>query len=794
MSAVEFVPAGNINGKNIYGIYNFTTINATRFFGNGSGLTGITAAVGNETDPVFVANRTSIWDAINAGSLPDIYFVSQGNATDIQTKINSCSGTRGCIVYVPGGYYNLSSSKFYFLSVKNKGNWKLIGLGNVTFDISSQGSDRAIYFEGSRMEQQTITAYVPEGSRVISVNDSSVFKAGDYVSINDNQTGPVHTILNATKAEIGRIDYISGNDVYLLDNTTYNYSTSNNPKLIRIVMLENIELNNIEIKSNDSYNTKTGLLLNFTSNVVLRDLRIHDVGDSGALIKNSYNIKIFNNEVYNINTRSTGYGFSSEGASKFIYIYNNLIHDVDEGLDCGSSEGFPSYLYWHDNTIHGTNQSGIDQHPNCHYVFIYNNELSNINEDGITADATHVYVKNNRIYDVGDNGINCGTEWTGYYKPFGYDCHIEYNTIYRTGTSTTSYAITLLNPNNQNQSYVIGNIIETDSSNNSTGVYHTTHTARAIKDNLVIGYAYGYNKGYTTFWGNNRAFNVTLFFRPASSIPTENIEYNFNTTENISATKYYEGGTMLQDKYVQKNHSIISTGPLSVNAGTSTTFATSPLNISMNQSNGVVGGWLSAVDYLYFSGKLNATDQRYNETTFITSNYYNTTVSDARYPKLADNNVFTGMNNFTGILWINNINSTNTTGYSAAREFIENGINLSNKYVSRNDWTTHDSYPAACAGGGYVEAIGDTLTCSSPSGTVYFAGAGIIKTVTTFSLNTTIDTNMTFNNNLTVGGTIGQLLLGNGGGLSWNSTDVCIVSPANTTNSRNINCVTKPTG
>jgi hypothetical protein len=35
---------------------------------------------------------------------------------------------------------------------------------------------------------------------------------------------------------------------------------------------------------------------------------------------------------------------------------------------------------------------------------------------------------------------------------------------------------------------------------------------------------------------------------------------------------------------------------------------------------------------------------------------------------------------------------------------------------SDGTWTTHDSYPAACSGGQYVTAIGDTLTCGTPSG------------------------------------------------------------------------------
>jgi len=43
--AVDFTPSGNINGRNIYTIYNFTNVTGQYFFGNGAGLTNISAAV-----------------------------------------------------------------------------------------------------------------------------------------------------------------------------------------------------------------------------------------------------------------------------------------------------------------------------------------------------------------------------------------------------------------------------------------------------------------------------------------------------------------------------------------------------------------------------------------------------------------------------------------------------------------------------------------------------------------------------------------------------------------------------
>jgi len=60
-----------------------------------------------------------------------------------------------------------------------------------------------------------------------------------------------------------------------------------------------------------------------------------------------------------------------------------------------------------------------------------------------------------------------------------------------------------------------------------------------------------------------------------------------------------------------------------------------------------------------------------------------------------------------------------TAGYSAL---------ATSTFVARADWTTIDSYPAACGAGDYVTAIGDTLTCGTPagSGTVNSSATGTV--------------------------------------------------------------------
>jgi len=68
--------------------------------------------------------------------------------------------------------------------------------------------------------------------------------------------------------------------------------------------------------------------------------------------------------------------------------------------------------------------------------------------------------------------------------------------------------------------------------------------------------------------------------------------------------------------YVLQNSQVRTTGPLFVNGGTNANID-SGFNLSIAQANNVTGGFLTATDWNLFNNKLNATDQRYNETDLI---------------------------------------------------------------------------------------------------------------------------------------------------------------------------------
>lgn len=81
--------------------------------------------------------------------------------------------------------------------------------------------------------------------------------------------------------------------------------------------------------------------------------------------------------------------------------------------------------------------------------------------------------------------------------------------------------------------------------------------------------------------------------------------------------------------------------------------------------------------------------------------------------------------------------------------------------MSDASWVNHNNYPAACGAGEYVSAIGDTLTCATPSGTADSGWEVVGAAAST-------DRNVTLNQ------TYGMMQLGGVMRITWNSTGICI--------------------
>lgn len=98
--AADFTPSGNINGRGLYTIYNFTTISGLYYYGDASNMTGITA-VGLSGE---IADRISNDTVINSSLTTEI-----ANRLSNDTVINSSINSR---MYLTGSNSNVTLLKF----------------------------------------------------------------------------------------------------------------------------------------------------------------------------------------------------------------------------------------------------------------------------------------------------------------------------------------------------------------------------------------------------------------------------------------------------------------------------------------------------------------------------------------------------------------------------------------------------------------------------------------------------------------------------------------------------------
>lgn len=81
------------------------------------------------------------------------------------------------------------------------------------------------------------------------------------------------------------------------------------------------------------------------------------------------------------------------------------------------------------------------------------------------------------------------------------------------------------------------------------------------------------------------------------------------------------------------------------------------------------------------------------------------------------NDNFTAINNELATKLSGSYTSTATSSFQPIGNYLSGSYSstATSSFVSRSDWTTIDNYPSACSAGDYVSAIGDTLTCGTPS-------------------------------------------------------------------------------
>jgi hypothetical protein len=278
--------------------------------------------------------------------------------------------------------------------------------------------------------------------------------------------------------------------------------TSSSIGLFQISGKSYIEIDGFELQNSDAYGVRV-YGSSTTHHINLKNLKVHDIWDSGISVSFSGSTKPTNMlvdscETYNTNIGGTSESITFAGIDQF-EIKNCLVHDVKgstnyanikEGIDlkCGCSNGSV-----HNNEVYN---SRIGIYVDCYgyntsNIAIFSNNLHNNSVNGLnitseqgTAVMTGMNIYNNLIYENG-RGFNVGN-----HTNFTVDFSFINNTLYHNGLDSEIWVSNTLGI--VKNSIIRNNIIVANSKYSYLIQYSSAITGVSVDHNLFYN-----TSGYT---------------------------------------------------------------------------------------------------------------------------------------------------------------------------------------------------------------------------------------------------------------------------------------------------------
>jgi hypothetical protein len=115
VSAIEFVPQGNINGKDTYGIFNFRTINGTALYQAGFKVLDTNSTITVSSNYSSFSNQTIFWSGVSSYiarwfySVSNILYFNESLANNLWNDTAGINGLNSSKLNITDQRYNESS-------------------------------------------------------------------------------------------------------------------------------------------------------------------------------------------------------------------------------------------------------------------------------------------------------------------------------------------------------------------------------------------------------------------------------------------------------------------------------------------------------------------------------------------------------------------------------------------------------------------------------------------------------------------------------------------------------------
>lgn len=183
--------------------------------------------------------------------------------------------------------------------------------------------------------------------------------------------------------------------------------------------------------------------------------------------------------------------------------------------------------------------------------------------------------------------------------------------------------------------------------------------------------------------------------------------YLTGLNDSVTCTSITTGNTTLEMRNAVNN----TGGTFNMNINGTATNITGHIGDSLIDN--LAWSKLTGLPWLYYGTGLSG--ENITSGTVADARIASTITRDSEVPSLETDAAHDTCQEITGCV-LNAYNSTQSiltiVNTTSTYQFSTTGTAVA---TSDSTWTLHDSYPTACTGGQYVTAIGDTLTCGTPS-------------------------------------------------------------------------------
>ena len=244
----------------------------------------------------------------------------------------------------------------------------IVGEGKVTLHLqTAAGNGNGLYFSGSKITTQSLSANAQKGSSQVILSDASQVRQNDLIKIWKNVKWCPLDYPDQMTGEMYAVQSVNGNVVTLNQPLLREYKLS---ETVQAEIYRPIEMHikNIRVQDSGATTHHEGLALKFCKDSSVTDSWFKDSGFAAVSLYSCFNVDVNNNEIYNSILPGSGYGVGVWSASAFVDINNNHIENCRHDITGNTAErkALNRAVEISDNTLIGASIDGshaIDAHP-----------------------------------------------------------------------------------------------------------------------------------------------------------------------------------------------------------------------------------------------------------------------------------------------------------------------------------------------------------------------------------------------------------------------------------------------